>query len=219
MSITLLLVDDHALLRQGLRSLLERVPDVEVLGEAGNGREGIRVAGELKPAIVLLDIAMPEMGGLEALPRLLRLSPAPRVILLSMHASETHVIAGVRAGAAGFLPKNAPFEHLLEAIRTVAAGGHYLPPSLSEAVWEAINRLSGPDEAGGGDPASSLTPRQRIVLQLVGEGRTTREIAARLNLSEKTIEAQRAQIRERLGVADTAGLVRYAVRIGLVAPE
>lgn len=217
MPIRVLLADDHALLREGLRALLDRSPDIEVVGEAGNGREALSLARELSPDLVLLDVAMPEMSGLDALPRFARLNPAPAVILLSMHASESHIVAGIRAGAAGYLPKGAQYDEVLAAVRTVAAGGRYLPPSISGVVFDAIAR-SGPP---GGELSDRmpLTPRQLEILTLIGAGHSNREIAARLHLSEKTIEAHRAQIRERLGIGDTAGLVRYAVRMGLVGPD
>jgi RNA polymerase sigma factor (sigma-70 family) len=210
----LLLADDHALVRQGFRALLAAMPDVEVVGEAANGREALHLIRALAPDLVLMDIAMPELNGLDATAHALRDQPQLKVIIVSMHATEAYVIEALRAGAAGYLLKDADAGELERAIRAVARGERYLAPSVSHHVIERFLQAESRDEA-----AEALSPRQREVLQLIAEGRSTREIAERLNLSVKTIETHRAQLMQRLEIFDVAGLTRHALRIGLIDPE
>lgn len=209
----IVLADDHALVRQGLRALLSAVPEFEVVGEAGNGREALRLIRSQAPQVVLMDVAMPELNGLDATAHALRENPQLKVIIVSMHATEAYVIEALRAGAVGYLLKNADAEELERAIRAVARGERYLAPSVSQHVIDRFLRVDGGDQ-GGGEP--TLSARQREVLQLIAEGRSTREIAERLNLSVKTVETHRAQLMQRLEIFEVAGLTRYALRIGLI---
>jgi DNA-binding NarL/FixJ family response regulator len=209
----LLLVDDHALVRAGIRSLLEKMPEVEVIAEAGDGRVALDLAREHRPDVVLMDLAMSELNGLEATARLKKDQPETHVIILSMHTNEEYVVQALRAGAAGSLVKDAAATELQAAMRTVARGERYLSPSISrEAVAEYEARASD-------GPASHLTPRQREILQLIAEGKNTKEIAYTLGVSVKTVETHRALLMVRLKIFDVPGLVRYAMRIGLVQGE
>ncbi len=210
-----LLADDHTLVRAGIRGLLQGLPGVEVVGEAEDGHEALRLAEALRPDVVLLDIGMPGLNGLEVAGRLAALDPSIRVLILSMHTSEEYVLRALRAGCAGYLLKRSAVSELEVAVRAVARGETYLSPAVSKQVVDDYVGRTG----GAADPIDALTPRQREILQLVAEGNTSKEIAERLGLSFKTVEAHRAQIMERLGVRDLAGLVRFAVRVGLVAPE
>ena len=213
-AIRLLLADDHTLVRAGLRALLQKLPDVEVIAEANNGREAVRLAGQVRPDVVLMDIAMSELNGLEAAGQIVREFPAIRVIMLSMHATEEYVVQALKAGASGYLLKNAAAAELEKAITHVAMGETFLSPSISRQVTEYIRRV-GQDQT----PADRLTPRQREILQLIAEGNTTKRIAQILNISVKTVETHRSQLMEHLDIHDVAGLVRYAIRLGLVTPE
>jgi DNA-binding NarL/FixJ family response regulator len=209
-----LLVDDHALVRAGMRSLLQDLPDVEVVAEAGDGAEALAAAERERPDVVLMDIAMKGMNGLEAAARLRERLPGVKVIILSMHTSEEYVLLALRAGAAAYLIKDSATSELELALKCVMRGETYLSPAISRQVVDGYVQRVG---AGAGpDP---LTPRQREVLKRIAEGRSTKEIAFELNLSIKTVETHRAQIMERLGIRDVAGLVRYAMRAGLVPPE
>ena len=210
--IRVLLADDHTLVLAGIRGLLTRLADVEVVGEAADGREALRLAEALRPDIVLLDIAMPGMNGLEVAQRLADADPAIRVVILSMHASEEYVLRALRAGAAGYLLKDSAVAELELAIRAVARGETYLSPPVSKRVVDEYVMRTG----GTPDPLAALTPRQREILQLVAEGHTSKDIAQRLGLSYRTVETHRNQLMKRLGVTDLTGLVRFAVRSGLV---
>ena len=210
----ILLADDHTLVRQGFRALLAAMPDVEVVGEAANGREALHLIRALAPDVVLMDIAMPELNGLDATAHALRDRPQLKVIIVSMHATEAYVVEALRAGAAGYLLKDADAGELERAIRAVARGEHYLTPSVSHHVIERFLQAESSDQA-----AEALSPRQREVLQLIAEGRSTREIAEQLNLSVKTIETHRAQLMQCLDIFDVAGLTRHALRIGLIDAE
>lgn len=210
----ILLVDDHALVRAGMRSLLHEIPGVEVVAEAADGAEALRLAAELRPDVVLLDIAMKGMNGLDAAARLREQLPGAKVIVLSMHTSEEYVLLALRAGAAGYLIKDSATSELELALKAVARGETYLSPAISRQVVDGYVQRVG--AAAAPDP---LTPRQREVLKRIAEGRSTKEIAYELKLSVKTVETHRAQIMERLGIRDVAGLVRYAMRAGLVPPE
>jgi DNA-binding NarL/FixJ family response regulator len=213
--IRVLLADDHTLVRAGIRGLLKDLENVEVVGEAGDGQEAVRLAESLRPDVVLLDVGMPGLNGLEVAGRLATLDASMRVVILSMHTSEEYVLRALRAGCAGYLLKGSAVSELELAVRAVARGETYLSPAVSKHVMDDYVRRTG----GSSDPLDALTPRQREVLQLVAEGNTSKDIAERLGLSFKTVEAHRAQIMERLGLHDLAGLVRFAVRIGLVSPE
>jgi DNA-binding NarL/FixJ family response regulator len=210
----ILLVDDHALVRAGMRSLLNEIEGVEVVAEAADGAEALRLAAEQRPDVVLLDIAMKGMNGLDAAARLREQLPLAKVIVLSMHTSEEYVLLALRAGAAGYLIKDSATSELELALKAVARGETYLSPAISRQVVDGYVQRVG--AAAAPDP---LTPRQREVLKRIAEGRSTKEIAYELKLSVKTVESHRAQIMERLGIRDVAGLVRYAMRAGLVPPE
>jgi DNA-binding NarL/FixJ family response regulator len=216
MNITrVLLVDDHGLVRAGIRSLLEKIAGVEVVGEASNGREALDVVKSKLPNLVLMDIAMAELGGLEALPRIVKDFPGVRVILLSAHANEEYVIRALRYGASGYMLKDAATVELELAISSVAQGKTYLSPSISRTVIDSYLERVG----GESSPLDDLTPRQREILQLVAEGKNTKQIASLLEISVKTVEAHRLQLMSRLDIHDVAGLVRYAIRSGLVSSE
>lgn len=214
MKIRLLLADDHALVRAGMKSLLESAEGFEVVGEASNGREAVRLARTLTPDVALLDIAMPELNGLDAARRIGSECPDVRVLILSMHTDPGYVRAAMQAGAAGYVLKDAGVEELELAIRAALRGERYLDPRVSKEVIEGYVRGLEAEE-----PGPMLTPRQREILQLVAEGRSTREVAERLHVSVKTVETHRAQLMDRLGIRDVAGLTRYAIRIGLVSGE
>jgi DNA-binding NarL/FixJ family response regulator len=209
-----LLADDHTLVRAGIRSLLEDLPDVIVAAEASDGHEALRLIEEHRPDVALLDIAMPGLNGLEVAARVVQDFPYVGVIILSMHATEEYVLRALRGGAAGYLLKDAGPAELELALEAVTRGERYLSPAISKHVTEYVRRV--------GEEATSLerlTPRQREVLQLVAEGHTTREIAQILEIGVKTVEAHRANLMDKLDIHDIAGLVRYAVRKGLVPLE
>jgi DNA-binding NarL/FixJ family response regulator len=212
MKIRIVLVDDHALVRQGLKMLLSEVPDFEIVGEAANGREAVKVIRSLKPDLAIMDISMPVLNGLDATAQALNSNPQLKVLMVSMHATEAHVLEALRAGAAGYVLKDAEVGELERAIREVIAGNRYLSPALSQLVIGHLLRVER-DSALRSDP---LSKRHREVLQLIAEGRSTREISEILHLSVKTIETHRSQLMQRLQIFDVAGLTRYALRIGLI---
>ena len=213
-ALRILLVDDHTLVRAGMRSLLQDIADVEVVAEASDGAEALAAAERERPDVVLMDIAMKGMNGLEAAARLRERLPGVKVIILSMHTSEEYVLLALRAGAAAYLIKDSATSELELALKSVMRGETYLSPAISRQVVDGYVQRVG--VGAGPDP---LTPRQREVLKRIAEGRSTKEIAFDLNLSVKTVETHRAQIMERLGIRDVAGLVRYAMRAGIVPPE
>jgi two-component system, NarL family, response regulator NreC len=207
--ISIILADDHSVVRQGLRTLLER-EGFHVIAEASDGREAVGLAKDLKPEVAVLDLTMPRMNGLEA-GRAIGQSGATRVVLLTMHAGEQHIAAALRAGIRAYVLKTQAADDLVDAIRAVVKGEAYLSPGVSDFVLQAY--LDG-ERA----PADLLTPRERQVLQLVAEGNTSKEIAVLLGVSVKTAESYRAHVMEKLDIHHTAGLVRYAIRAGLVEP-
>jgi DNA-binding NarL/FixJ family response regulator len=210
--IRVILVDDHALVRAGLRALLGNMAGVEVVAEALDGHTALEAIRTHAADLVLMDISMPNLNGLEATAQATREFPDTRIIVLSAHSSEEYVGQALRAGAAGYLLKDAPTVELELAIKSVAKGETYLSPAVSKHVISSyVRRVGG--EAGS---LELLTPRQRETLQLVAEGKSTKEIARILHVSAKTIETHRAQLMDRLDIHDVAGLVRYAIRIGLV---
>jgi len=213
--IRVLLADDHDLFRAGLRVLLQDLGGFEVVAEAGDGREALRLVGEHRPDVVLMDLMMPGLNGLEATARVAREFPGVRVLVLSMNAAEEFVLPAVRAGASGYVLKNARPAELEQAIRAVARGETYLTPAVSGHLIDDYRRRTA-DET---DSLAKLTPRQREVLQLVAEGHSTKEIARRLGVSVKTVETYRSQLMDALDIHDIAGLTRYAIRKGLVSPD
>jgi len=218
-----LLAEDHTLVRAGIRALLQNLTGIQVVAEASDGREALRLIKTYQPDVVLMDIAMAGLNGLEATARVTKEFPTVRVIILSMHSTEEYVAQALRAGAAGYLLKDAAAAELELAVTAVARGETYLSPAVSKHVIADYLRRAGGGETSGGEGAPStsalLTPRQREILQLIAEGRSTKEIAAILHLSVKTVETHRTQLMARLDVHDIAGLVRYAIRIGLVAVD
>ena len=207
-----MIADDHSLVRDGLRALVARLSGVRVIAEAGDGREVLRQVKQHQPHIILMDISMPRLNGLQAARYLTRNFPGVRIIILSMHTDEEHVWQALCAGAAGYLIKGAAVEELELAIRSVAQGERYLSPPVSGPVITAyVKRTNGGTEHG-----ERLSTRQREIVKLIAEGHTTKQIALNLNLSTKTVERHRSDSMKRIGVKDVAGLVRYAVRIGLV---
>lgn len=211
-SIRVLLADDHTLLRAGVRSLIEVLPDLHVIAEAANGEEALELIALHDPDVALLDIAMPKLNGLEVTARVARDFPRTRVIILSMHVDAQYVRKAIEAGAAGYLVKDAGIDMLEIAIRNVANGEEYLSPPISKILMQALRRGS-QVEPGSLD---SLTPRQREVLRLIASGHTTKSIARILNVSIKTAETHRTQMMERLDIHDVASLVRFAIKSGLV---
>jgi DNA-binding NarL/FixJ family response regulator len=219
--IQVVLADDHALVRAGIRMLLQNIEGIEVIAEADDGHEALRLVEQRQPNVVILDIAMPGLNGLEVAARITKSFPQVRVIMLSMHGNEEYVLQALRAGATGYLLKGARTAELELAVRAVADGETYLSPAASKhVVGDYVQRsLNAPAPAQSEPrPAERLTPRQREILQLIAEGQTTKEIARTLTLSVKTVEMHRAQLMERLDIHDVAGLVRYAIRTGIVAP-
>jgi DNA-binding NarL/FixJ family response regulator len=212
MPIRVILADDETMIRQGFKLLLEREREhIRILGEAADGRQAVRLARELQPDVAVLDLAMPVMNGLEAAREILRQAPVTKTILLTVHAEDRHVMEALRAGVQGYVLKTQPVEDLVQAIRDVAGGAIYLSSAVSRAVVDAYL-------AAEGSPAERLTPRERQVLQLVAEGKTTKEIANIMGVSAKTSESHRLRIMHKLGIHTAAGLVRYAIREGLVNP-
>ena len=210
-----LLADNHTLVRAGLRALLESIDGVSAIFEAGDGRRALELIAVERPDVALLDIAMPGLNGLEVTERVARESPRTRLVILSMHSTPSHVAQALRAGAVGYLLKDAAAEELGLALRAVAGGETYLSPAISRQVVDGFL-----GRTAGDVPADNLlTPRQREILQLVAESRSSKEVATLLHLSVKTVEAHRSQIMDRLGIHNLAGLVRYAIRVGLVSAE
>ncbi|MBI3804636.1 MAG: response regulator transcription factor [Nitrospirae bacterium] len=214
-SVRVLLVDDHRLVCAGMRLLLEGLEGVQVVAEAHDGREAVAKTRSLRPDLVLMDVAMKGLNGLEATAQIKMDFPEVRVVILSMYANEEHVLQGLRAGASGYLLKDSATQELEQAIRTVTNGEIYLSPPVSkQVIGDYVHRISQGPRATG-----DLTHRQREILQLIAEGHSTKEIAHQLSLSIKTVETHRAQLMKRLGIYDIAGLVRCAIRMGLVSSE
>jgi two-component system, NarL family, response regulator NreC len=207
--IRILLADDHAVVRAGFKMILSAQADMEIVGEAGNGREAVESAEELKPDIVVMDVAMPELNGIEATRRLAASLPHTRVVALSMHKDSVYVREILRAGARGYLLKDSPAGDLVSAVRAVASGQSYLSPGVSNAVLDDYRRHVT-------NPIDLLTTREREVLQMIAEGKTNKEIAGVLNLSVYTVDAHRGRIMEKLHLHSINELVRFAVRNGLI---
>lgn len=216
------LADEHVLMREGLRLILERSAGVEIVGEASTGREALPLLKTVRPDIVLMDISMKDLDGLEATAYISTHSPRVRVLILSVHDDEFHLRQAMQAGAAGYLVKDVASAELVLALKVVAQGKTYLSPAVAQYLMpDYRRRLHGKTNTKEQDlnPGEFLTSRQREVLQLIAEGRTTKEIAARLYLSENTVETHRRRLMDRLGVRDVAGLVRAAVRLRVITPD
>lgn len=210
----ILLVDDHALVRAGIRALIEGKPGIEVIAETGDGHEALRTIGELHPNLVLLDITMPAINGFEVLEQITKQYPQTRVIILTVHEGTEYAMRALRAGAAGYLLKSAASTELEDAISAVAQGGTYLSHEISQKTLFEYAQARTPQ-----DLLMSLTTRQREILKLIAEGQSTKEIGSNLNISVKTVESHRAKLAEKLGIHDVAGLVRFAIRMGLIQVE
>jgi DNA-binding NarL/FixJ family response regulator len=207
-----MIVEDHALVRAGMRALLQKITGIDVVADVGDGWEAVKAVQADAPDLVLMDIAMPGLNGLDATSRIMKESSNTRVILLSMYANEEYLRQALQVGASGYLLKGADLAELELAIRTVGRGETYLTPAVAKYAVEAYRNKSGEPSS----PLARLSGRQREILQLIAEGCTTKDIAQRLNLSVKTVETHRAQLMERLEIHDVPGLVRLAIRVGLV---
>ncbi|HZU25022.1 MAG TPA: response regulator transcription factor [Bryobacteraceae bacterium] len=205
----ILLADDHVLVRQGFKMILSAQPDLQIVGEAGNGREVLELAEKLQPDVVIMDVTMPELNGIEATRRLADVAPRARVLALSMHKDAVYVREILRAGARGYLLKDSADSDLIAAVRSIAKGEAWLSPAVSDAVLTDYRRHVT-------DPLDLLTSREREVLQMIAEGKTNKEIATALNLSVYTVEAHRGRIMEKLNLHSTGELVRFALRAGLI---
>jgi len=212
--IRVLIADDHALVRAGIRVLVEKIEGIAVVGEAGKGSEALKLIKELNPSLVLLDLTMPDGSGFDVLNHVTKNFPDIRVIVLTVHEAGEYAIRALREGAAGFIPKSAASTELEQAIQTVISGEVYISPEMSRKT--VIEFGKGTTKR---DLLDSLSPRQREVLRLIAEGRTTKQIAQELGISVKTVETHRAQLMERLSIRDVAGLVRYAILVGLINVE
>jgi two-component system, NarL family, response regulator NreC len=206
--ITILLADDHTIVRQGLKLILSAQPDLQVIGEASNGREAVELAQQVKPDIVLMDVAMPELNGIEATRRMVEANSRIKVLVLSMHKEAVYVREILRAGARGYILKDAIDTELLNAVRSVARGDGYISPAVSGALLNDYRK----DVT---NPVDLLSGREREVLQLIAEGKTNKEVATRLNLSVYTVDSHRGKIMEKLNLHSTGELVRFAIKNGL----
>jgi DNA-binding NarL/FixJ family response regulator len=214
MSISILIADDHIILREGLRGLLEKEPDFSIVAEAGNGVDAVRLAGELQPDVIVMDIAMPEMNGMEATRRIIKANSSIKVLALSMESDRRFIVEVLESGACGYVLKDASFKQLADAIRTVAAGETYFSPRINELIIkDYLQRI--PD----GLPLhfASLTERERTLLQMVADGMNTKEIAGKLDISSKTVEVHRQNIMKKLNLFSIAELTKFAVREGLTS--
>ena len=215
MAIRILLADDHTVVRDGLRALLEKQPDMAVVGEASDGRESVRLAEEQVPDVVVMDIAMPNMNGIEATRRILAANPRVAVVILSMHQDESYVLRSLKAGARGYLLKDSLRSDVIDAIRTVARGRSFLTRKVGKILQEDYVREL--ERRGLDDTYDLLTDREREVLQLIAEGRTNKEVAAMLSVSPTTVETHRTHILQKLDLHSIPELILYAVRKGIIS--
>jgi len=215
-TVRILLVDDHAVLRAGLRALLEAEPGFQVVGEAGTGEDGVRLAGQTRPDVVVMDLSMPGMGGLEAVRQIAALEQGARVLVLTMHGEEEHLLPVLEAGGSGYVTKKSADEELIEAIHTVARGDVFLYPSGAKLLLRGLKAKA---EPGEDDPLDRLTEREREVLSYTVEGFSSSEIGKKLFISPKTVDTYRARIMEKLNLRHRSELVRFALRKGLLKAE
>ena len=213
MPITVLVADDHAIVRVGLANLLGAQPDIRVVGTAAEGRDTVRQVVQLQPEVVVMDIAMPQMNGIDAAREIRERVPQARVVILSMYSSVEYVFHALEAGASGYLLKESAANEIVDAVRAVHAGRRYLSPKIAEAIAVGIGRN---DTAS---PIESLSKRERQILQLVAEGHSSSQIAAMLNLSPKTVDTYRSRLMQKLHIGDVANLVKFAIQHGLTPPE
>jgi DNA-binding NarL/FixJ family response regulator len=221
MKLRILIADDHAILRSGLRMLINAQADLEVVAEAVDGEEAVRLAKEIEPDLALVDLSMPGMGGIKAIEQLRTVSPKTRILVLTMHDEYAYLRSVLAAGGSGYVVKRAADSELLSAIRTVAQGRSYIDVSLADTggLEEIVNPKGAPKGAGDGWTAARLSQREREVLQLVAHGHTNQEVADRLGLSVKTVETYRARVAEKVGLKSRADLVRYALEVGLLGSD
>jgi DNA-binding NarL/FixJ family response regulator len=217
MSITVFLADDHAVVRDGLKLLLETQADLQVVGEANDGRQAVRRVDQLRPRVAILDIGMPELNGIEAASQIKEACPETRVIILSMHSSREHIFQALRAGARGYLLKEVAGSEVIQAVRAVHNGKRYLSQKIADVVIDEYLRQG--EAAAGESPLIRLAPREREVLQLVAEGKSTAEIAQILPLSPKTVETYRSRLMKKLGLRDLSALIKFALQHGLIQAD
>ena len=213
----IILVEDHVVVRQGLRALLADEPDIEIVGEASNGREALQRVQELQPDLALMDISMPSLNGIEATRQIRQQHPEVRIVILSMHSNEEFVFQVLQAGASGYVLKHSDSSEILMAIRAALAGGSYLSPQISRAVIDDYVRRG--EDPGRGSKLDQITPREREVLQLLAEGLSNQAIARQLSISVKTVESHRSSIMSKLGLNNKTELVRFALRQGWATLE
>ncbi len=216
MSLAIVLADDHPFIRKGLRATLEAEPDLAVVGEAGDGLETLQLVERLQPDVLILDLVMPGLGGLDVLPIVRQRAPRTRVVVLSMYANEDFVLQALKNGALGYVLKGCEPGHVVEAVRRAAEGRRYLSPGVSEHAFEAYQQKAA---AAAPDPHDLLTPRERQALQLAAEGHSNAAIAERLSISPRTAEMHRANALRKLGIKTREELIRYAIRRGMLPPE
>ncbi len=211
MSISVFLVDDHAIIREGLTSLLKTDPEINVLGSAANGREAVTQIRQLNPAVAILDISMPDMNGIEAARQIIERSPQVHILILSMHSTATHVFQALEAGVHGYVLKESAAQEIIHAVRTIHAGRRFLSAGVVEVVAENLHTRSDIK------PLDSLSKREREILQLVAEGHSSAQIAKKLNLSSKTVDTYRSRLMKKLGLKDVGGIVRFSLQHRLIS--
>lgn len=217
MKINVFIADDHSVVRTGLRFILEAQHDIKVVGEASNGRETVRQMSRLKPDVVLMDITMPDLNGIDATQQIRELSPSTKVIILSMHSAQEHISRAMQAGALGYLLKESDAGEVVNAVRAVHAGRRFVSQKISEKIMEDYSQMrTGPREP---NPLDLLSPREREIIQLVAEGKSSAEIATMLFLSPKTVETYRSRLMEKLGITNLPDLIKFAVLHGLTSLE
>jgi two-component system response regulator NreC len=211
--IRVLLVDDHTVVRQGIRRILESNPEIEIVGEVGDGRAAVEAAKRLRPTVAIVDISLPGLNGIEVTRQVSKAVPETRILILSMHADDAYIHQGLKAGARGYLLKDADDQDLFKAVTAVSAGGSYFSPAVSRVV---LNGYLGDGEVRPADEIGGLSEREREVLQLIAEGKSNKEIAQVLSLAVSTVDSHRKHIMEKLDLHNTAALVRFAARKGLI---
>lgn len=217
MSITVFLADDHAVLREGLKLLLESQEDITVIGNASNGRDAVRQTAKLRPDVMIMDISMPELNGIDAAYQILEMCPSTRIIMLSMHAASEHILRALKSGASGYLLKESAGKEIIQAIRTVYNGGRYLSRKISDNLIDNYLQRYGDNDID--NPLSRLSPREKEIMQLVVEGKSSVEIANIIFLSPKTVETYRSRLMQKLNVADITGLIKIALKHNLIPLE
>jgi len=216
-NLRILVADDHAIIREGLRVMLGNQPDIEVVGTAANGREAIQLVDEHDPDVAVIDISMPELNGIEAIQQILPRHPHMKVVVLSIHGTKPYVYRALKAGAKGYLMKETAGLEVVDAVRAVYRGERYLSQSIADLLTtESSHKLESSIEV---NPLEALSMREREILQLVAEGKTSQEIAARLSISPKTVDTYRSRLMHKIGVEDIAGLVKFAIQNGVISLE